>query len=106
MIDVAGQAPQYDAFLCASLCEDDGLRLDVLSMLTRQEVDPLAEAGRLAQLSPAQAINSLASTIWKADSERWSPSEASLLAIRLIQLLPARRDPASDRRRAEHGDDE
>ena len=101
MIDVARQAPQYDAFLCASLGGDDELRLDVLSMLTRQEVDPLEEAGRLARLSLTQAINSLASKIWKSNSERWSPAEASILAIRLIQLLPSHGGAGSSRRSAE-----
>ncbi len=105
MIDVVQLAPQYDAFLCASLCDDNELRLDVLSMLTRQDVDPFQEAGRLARLSQAQAINSLASKIWKSNSERWSPSEASLLAIRLIQLLPAHGGSGADRRSTEDGDD-
>jgi hypothetical protein len=104
MIDVARQAPQYDAFLCASLGEDDELRLDVLSMLTRQELDPLEEAGRLARLSLTQAINSLASKIWKSNSERWSPAEASILAIRLIQLLPSHGGAGSSRRSAEDDD--
>jgi hypothetical protein len=80
---------QYDAFLFASLCEDDEVTLRVLSVLARQDLDPWQEAGRLAQLSKAEAINSFASRIWKSDSERWSPSEASVLAVRLIELLPS-----------------
>ena len=65
------------------------MTLSVLSVLARQDVDPWQEAARLAQLSRDQAINSLASKIWKSNSERWSPSEASILAARLIELLPS-----------------
>jgi hypothetical protein len=80
---------QYDAFLFAALCEDDEISLTVLSLLARQDFDPRQEAARLAQLSKEQAISSLASKIWKSDSERWSSSEASILAMRLIELLPS-----------------
>jgi len=87
--------PQYDAFLFASLSETDEMTLSVLSVLARQDVDPWQEAARLTQLSREQAINSLASKIWKSDSERWSPSEASILAVRLIGLLPSHSSPLS-----------
>src|SRR6478735_3286260 len=101
MTEVSRLESQYEAFLLASLCEDDELPLSVLSVLARQDVDPWQEAGRLAQLSKEQAINSLASRIWKSNSERWSASEASLLAIRLIQLLPSHSGPRSSRRSIE-----
>ena len=80
---------EYDAFLFASVCETDEMTLSVLSVLARLDIDPWQEADRLAQLSRDQAINSLASKIWQTDSERWSPSEASILAVRLIDLLPS-----------------
>ena len=67
----------------------------MLSLLARQDLDPRQEAARLAQLSKEQAINSLASKIWKSDSERWSPSEASILAMRLIELLPSHHSHSS-----------
>jgi len=63
--------------------------LSVLSLLVRQDVDPWQEAARLTHLPQAQAINSLAARIWKSNSERWSPSEASIMAARLIGLLPS-----------------
>ena len=94
---------QYDAFLFASLCETDEMTLSVLSVLARQDVDPWQEAARLAQLSRDQAINSLASKIWKSNSERGSPSEASRLAARLIELLPSHSRPPSQPRRADDG---
>jgi hypothetical protein len=53
----------------------------------------VAGSGTLSQLSKDEATNSLASTIWKTDSNRWSSSEASLLAGQLIELLPSSRRP-------------
>ena len=95
MTELSRLEPQYDAFLFAPLCETDEVTLSVLSVLARQDIDPWQEAARLTQLSREQAINSLASKIWKSDSERWSPSEASLLAVRLIELLPSHNRPPS-----------
>jgi len=51
----------------------------------------------MERLFDEQAVNSLASRIWKSDNKRWSPSEASVLAIRLIQLLPSHDGSTSDR---------
>jgi hypothetical protein len=101
MAELSRLESQYDAFLFASLCEDDELPLSVVSVLARQDVDPWQEADRLARLSTEQAINSLASRIWKSNSERWPPSEASLLAIRLIKLLPSHGGSGSSRRSIE-----
>ena len=89
MTELLRPESQYDAFLFASVCETNEMTLSVLSVLARQDVDPWQEADRLAQLSRDQAINSLASKIWKSNSERWSPSEASILAARLVELLPS-----------------
>jgi hypothetical protein len=89
MTTLSGLEPQYDAFLFASLSETDEVTLSVLSLLARQNVDPWQEAARLTQLPKAQAINSLAAKIWKSNSERWSPSEASIMAAYLIDLLPS-----------------
>ena len=91
MTEVSRLESRYDAFLFASLCEEDELTLRVLSVLARQDVDPWQEADRLAHLSKEHAINSLASRIWKSNGERWSPSEASILVLRLIELLPSYR---------------
>jgi hypothetical protein len=95
MTELSRLEPQYDAFLFASVRETDEMTLRVLSVLARQDVDPWEEAARLTQLSREQAISSLASKIWKSDSERWSPSEASILAVRLIGLLPSHGQPLS-----------
>src|SRR5665213_735242 len=84
---------QFDRFLFTPLYQDRETPLSVLSALARQDVDAWQEAARLAQLPKDHAVNSLASTIWKSDSERWSPSEASIVATRLIELLPSRNGP-------------
>jgi hypothetical protein len=95
MTELSRLESQYDAFLFASVCETDEMTLSVLSVLARQDIDPWQEAASLAQLSKDQAINSLASKIRKSTNERWSPSEASLLAARLIKLLPSHRGSRS-----------
>ena len=79
----------YDRFLYAMVYDSNDSSLSVLSVLARQDIDGWDEAARLARLPKYYAINSLASTIWKLESERWSPSEATLVAARLIDLLPA-----------------
>lgn len=89
MTQLSDLESQYDAFLFASLSETDEVTLSVLSLLARQDVDPWQEAARLTQLPKAQATNSLAAKIWKSNSERWPPSEASILAAHLIELLPS-----------------
>src|SRR6476469_759051 len=90
MTQLSGISSQFDRFLFAPLHENGEAPLSVLSALARQDIDAWQEAARLAQLPKDHAVNSLASTIWKSDSERWSPSEASFAAARLIELLPSR----------------
>lgn len=80
---------QFDRFLFAPLYEDGETPLSVLSALARQDIDAWQEAARLNQLPKDSAINSFASTIWKTNSERWSPSDASIVAAGLVELLPS-----------------
>jgi hypothetical protein len=89
MTALSSPESQYDAFLFAPVCETNEMTLSVLSVLARQGVDPWQEAARLAQLPRDQAIDSLASQISKSKSQRWLPSEANILAVRLIELLPS-----------------
>jgi hypothetical protein len=79
MTEISGLGSQYDAFLFASLCQEDELPLSVLSMLARQDLDPWQEAGRLAQLSKEQAINSLASKIWNRMASAGHPRRRASL---------------------------
>jgi hypothetical protein len=80
---------QFDRFLFAPLYETGETSLSVLSALARQDIDAWQEAARLDQLPKDAAINSFASTIWKSDSERWSPTDASIIATSLIECLPS-----------------
>jgi hypothetical protein len=89
MAQLSRSDSQFDRFLFAPLYENGETSLSVLSALARQDIDAWQEAARLDQLPKDPAINSFASTIWKSDSERWSPSEASLVAASLIELLPS-----------------
>jgi hypothetical protein len=89
MTELSQTDSQFDRFLFASLHENGETPLSVLSALARQDIDAWQEAARLVHLPKDHAVNSLASTIWKSDSERWSPSEASIAAARLIELLPS-----------------
>jgi hypothetical protein len=89
MTELSRPESQYDTFLFAPVCETDEMTLSVLSVFARQDVDPWQEAARLAELPKDQAIDSLASKISDANSGRGSPSEASTLATRLIELLPS-----------------
>jgi len=89
MTQLSQVSSQFDRFLFAPLHENGETPLSLLSALARQDIDAWQEAARLAQLPKDHAVNSLASTIWKSNSERWSPSEASLVAAHLIKLLPS-----------------
>jgi hypothetical protein len=103
MTELSRPGSQYDAFLFASVCAKDEMTLSVLSVLARQDVDPWEEAARLATLPRDQATSSLASKISKSNGERWSPSEAGILAVRLIELLPSHDGPRSSPIRTDDG---
>lgn len=89
MTELSSTNPEFERFLFATLQENGEAPLSVLSALARQDIDPWQEAARLAQLPKDHAVNSLASTIWKSDSQRWSPSAAGITAAQLIELLPS-----------------
>jgi hypothetical protein len=81
--------PRYDRFLYALVCERDDMSLSVLSILTRQDIDPWQLAAQLSQLSKAEAVKTLASIVEASDSKSCSPSKAIEIAVRLIALLPS-----------------
>jgi hypothetical protein len=81
--------PQYDRFLYAPVCECDDMSLSVLSVLTRQDIDPWQLAAKLSQMSKAEAVNALASMVDDSDGKSFSPSTALEIAVRLIELLPS-----------------
>ena len=87
---------RYDDFLFASICEEaNGMRLSVLSALARMNVDPWDEAARLAAMPKAVAERTLVSILDLVSGRRWNPSEAGVVAARLVRLLPQRGDAAT-----------
>jgi hypothetical protein len=78
-------------FLFANVgTEARGMTLSVISVLARQGLDPWREAGRLADLPKADAANSLARTIAGMPQSLWNLPDATVIARRLIGMLPRR----------------
>ena len=76
-------------FLFASVGdEQNGMRLSVISALTRLGVDPWEEAARLAALSKVLAAEVLAPMIARLSIGRSQPSDNVAIAQRLVGLLP------------------
>jgi len=94
MTALAPQHSTFDRFLFATIIEHDGLPVTVLSLLSRLDLDPWQEATRLSQLARSEAINSLAATIWSANSPPMTASEAHEIAAKLVDYLPSREEPA------------
>src|SRR5664280_3272080 len=93
---VSNLTPQYNDFLFAQICEEaNGMRLSVLSALARMNVDPWEEATRLAAMPKVVAERTLISTLDLVSGRSWLPSEAAVIAARLVQLLPQRGDGAT-----------
>jgi hypothetical protein len=88
-----GLTSRYDDFLFAAIGEEaNGMRLSVLSALVRMNVDPWEEATRLATMPKAVAQQTLISRLDLIPDRDWSPSEAKVIAARLVQLLPQARE--------------
>jgi hypothetical protein len=99
-----------NGFLFAEVgVETNGMALSVLSAFARLGMDPWQEAGRLAMLPRAAAVDGLARTIVSMQASPWSLPDATAIAARLVSLLPqgggppvrpapARAGPAMDRR--------
>lgn len=69
--------------------ERNGMALTVVSTIARMGRDPWEEASRLATLPKASATSQLAQIIHDVPTRNWGPAEASAIASRLVQLLPA-----------------
>jgi hypothetical protein len=79
----------YNDFLYSPIGEEQsGITLSVMSALVRLELDPWHEAGRLATLPEAAAVDNFAETITQVSPDRWKRPEALAIAKRLIRLLP------------------
>jgi hypothetical protein len=85
--------PDYDDFLFATIGEDSNeTPLSVLSALTRLDMDPWQEAARLTQLPKDQAARDISCALAALPEGRWTPMESNMIAARLVELLPQRKD--------------
>ena len=86
-------------FLFASIGnEQNGMPLNVVSALTRLDVDPWDEAARLAALPKALAAEALAPVIARLPISRRDQSDNLVISQRLVELLPAGQQAATPRR--------
>jgi hypothetical protein len=82
--------PQFEAFLYAAIDEDrDDVPLSVLSALARVDVDPWAEAERLAALPKCNAARRLAALLASLPDASITHRDSYALAARLVELLPS-----------------
>ena len=82
------------AFLLAPVgLEGNGMEMTVLSALARLGKDPWLEAARLADLSPAAAVDRLAGAILTLYGPGWPMEDARGAARRLVILLPGHARP-------------
>ena len=79
---------EFDAFLFASIGEDDGPPLSVVSALARLDVDPWKEAESLARMSREDARARLTSLIESFPAPHLTSLSPGVVAARLIALLP------------------
>lgn len=86
---------ELNDFLFAPLGEEEsGAPLSVLSALTRLDMDPWAEAARLAAMPREAAVGVLMPLIVLFPKQQRTPAEVRDIADRLAELLPLRRSAA------------
>jgi hypothetical protein len=101
----AGTPDAAGAFLSAEVgVQKNGMALSVMSMLSRQDIDPWDEVRHLSRLSRGEAVARLTMMILNARVELSGMGGASALASDLVRLLPDSRaaalDPANGHPRA------
>lgn len=83
------QHSDLNGFLFAQVGEESGGNpLSVLSVLARLGLDPWQEARRLANLPVRAAVEGLAQTIAGMPASPWPLPDATMIAERLVGLLP------------------
>ena len=93
MIEASVIPSEFNDFLFASIGEQENeTPLSVLSALARLDVEPWQEAARLTQLPKDQALQDLSSMIGGLPGGRWKASESNMIAARLVELLPSRKN--------------
>jgi hypothetical protein len=95
--------PEFDDFLYASIDEENGKLLSVLSALARLDVDPWRETAKLARLPKEAATQRLAALIAALPDESSAHRPVETIAARLISLLPRRADTFAQPRRKSPG---
>jgi hypothetical protein len=75
--------------------QQNGMELSVLSMLSRQDVDPWDEAAYLSGCPTRDAVARLASRVADASIALANPRDPSEVAVDLVRLLPSRDDGLS-----------
>ena len=83
-------------FLFASVGDQqNGMPLNVVSALTRLDVDPWEEAARLAALPKALAAEALEPVIARSPIFRQQQSDNLVISRRLVELLPGGQQAAT-----------
>jgi len=82
---------EFNDFLCASIGEEQNhASLTLLSVLSRQGIDPWDLAAKLSRLPRATAKQRLTTIIEELPNGLWSSDECDTIAARLVALLPRR----------------
>jgi hypothetical protein len=80
---------EFNDFLYAPVgAEENKMTLSVLSALSRLNVDPWVEAAQLSVLPKDTAARRLATLIARLPGGRWAQADCTVIANRLIELLP------------------
>jgi len=88
-VSVTPLGPEFHEFLYAPIGqENDGMMLSVLSALARQDVDPWAEAARLARLPRETAVKQLIALLDAPRRRPLASPDTARIAVRLVALLP------------------
>jgi hypothetical protein len=83
------RSSNLNPFLFADIgLESNGMMLQVVSLFARMGEDPWREAARLAGLTAPAAVASLARHIAEMPGGLWPLPAATLIAARLVALLP------------------
>ena len=87
----SGLGSEFDKFLFAVIGDDrNGMRLSVVSVLARVDLDPWQEAATLAGLSEELAAQRLAPLLAALPQPTLQQTSAATMAARLVALLPRR----------------
>jgi len=87
-VSVSQLRTEFDDFLFATIGEENGMRLSVLSALARQGLDPWQEAEQLARSSRKSAAGRLYTLIAALPNAATSHDDRTTLVADLVLLLP------------------